>query len=222
MADATPPFPRRDRPDDATRVVVLVSGGGTNLAALLAAHDDPAYGARVVGVVSSRGDAGGLERARAAGVPTAVVDPADFPDRTAWDEAVARAVEVFDPQLVVLAGFMRLLGEPFLRRFGGRTLNTHPALLPSFPGLGGAAVRGALAHGVKLTGSTLHLIDEGTDTGPIVAQVAVPVEPDDTPEVLLERIKTAERAQLVEWVGRIAREGMRVEGRTVVVGGPAA
>lgn len=203
------------------RVVVLVSGSGTNLAALLAAHDDPAYGARVVGVVSNKAGAHGLERARAAGVATAVVAPEDFPDRLAWDRALTRTVEAFDPDLVVLAGFMRLLGEPFLARFGGRVLNTHPALLPSFPGIGSVAVRQALEHGVKLAGSTLHLVDEGTDTGPIVAQVAVPVLPDDTPDTLFERIKEAERAQLVEWVGRIVREGMTVEGRRVRVGPPA-
>lgn len=221
MPDSSPQPPVPDRTTDApahARVVVLVSGGGTNLAALLEAHREPAYGARVVGVVSNKASAGGLDRARAAGVATAVVDPADFDDRTAWDEALARAVEVFTPDLVVLAGFMRILGEPFLSRFAGRTLNTHPALLPAFPGLGGQAVRNAIAHGVKLTGSTLHLIDDGVDTGPIVAQVAVPVLPTDTPEDLLERIKEVERRQLVEWVGRIARDGMRVEGRTVVVG----
>lgn len=204
------------------RVVVLVSGAGTNLAALLAAHDDPGYGARVVGVVSNRADAPALARAQAAGIATAVVAPADFPDRPAWDEGLARAVEVFDPEIVVLAGFMRILGEPFLRRFGGRTLNTHPALLPSFPGLAGEALAGAIGHGVKLSGSTLHFVDAGVDTGPIVAQVAVPVLPDDTPAELHERIKAAERAQFVEYVGRLAREGWQVEGRTVRLGAAAS
>lgn len=199
-----------------SRVVVLLSGGGSNLAALLAAHDDPAYGARVVGVVSDRAGAGGLEIARAAGVPTAVVAPADFPDRAAWDVGLAHAVGVFDPGLVVSAGFMRILGRGFLDRFGGRTVNTHPALLPAFPGA--HAVRDALAHGVAVTGCTVHVVDAGVDTGPIIAQRAVDVSPADDESTLHERIKVVERALLVEVVGRIAREGMTVDGRHVRVG----
>lgn len=198
------------------RVVVLVSGGGSNLQAILDVHGDPAYGARVVGVVSDKADAGGLELARAAGVPTAVVAPADFADRAAWDEGLARAVDVFGPDLVVSAGFMRILGEPFLARYGGRTINTHPALLPSFPGAHG--VRDALAYGVRVTGATVHVVDAGVDTGPIVAQTAVAVTDDDDEASLHERIKVAERQMLVEWVGRIARGGLRVEGRRAVVG----
>lgn len=195
------------------RVVVLVSGGGTNLAALLAAHSSPAYGARVVGVVSDRPGAGGLEVARAAGVPTVVVEPADFPDRAAWDRGLAQAVAVFDPALVVSAGFMRILGAAFLARFGGRTINTHPALLPSFPGA--HAVRDALAHGVGVTGCTVHLVDAGVDTGPIIAQRAVEVLPDDDEASLHERIKTVERALVVDLVGRIARGGLEVDGPRV-------
>lgn len=195
---------------------MLVSGAGSNLAALLAAHDDVGYGARVVGVVSDKADAGGLEVARAAGVPTAVVAPADFPDRAAWDRGTAEAVRVFEPELVVLAGFMRILGAPFLDSFAGRVVNTHPALLPSFPGAHG--VRDALAHGVKVTGCTVHLVDAGVDTGPIIAQHAVEVRPDDDETSLHERIKTVERALLVDVVGRVAREGLRVEGRTVRLG----
>ena len=198
------------------RVVVLVSGAGSNLAALLAAHDDAAYGARVVGVVSDKPDVGGLEIARAAGVPTAVVAPADFADREAWDRALARSVAVFQPGLVVSAGFMRILGPAFLATFGGRTVNTHPALLPSFPGAHG--VRDALAHGVRVTGATFHLVDAGVDTGPIVAQVAVEVRDDDDETSLHERIKVAERGMLVAQVGRIARGGVRTEGRRAVVG----
>ncbi len=197
-------------------MVVLVSGAGSNLAALLAAHDDAGYGARVVGVVSHRSGVGGLEVARAAGVPTAVVAPADFPDREAWDRGMTEAVGVFEPDLVVSAGFMRILGAPFLERFGGRTVNTHPALLPSFPGAHG--VRDALAHGAKVTGCTVHLVDAGVDTGPIIAQRAVDVLPDDDEASLHERIKTVERALLVDVVGRVARDGMRVEGRRVLLG----
>jgi phosphoribosylglycinamide formyltransferase 1 len=199
----------------ARRVVVLVSGAGSNLAALLAAHSDPAYGARVVGVVSDNPSAGGLDMARGAGVPTAVVAPADFPDRPAWDRALAQAVEVFGAELVVSAGFMRILGPAFLERFPGRVVNTHPALLPSFPGAHG--VRDALVYGVAVTGCTLHVVDAGVDTGPIIAQAAVPVEPGDDEASLHERIKVVERALLVDWVGRIARGSLQVDGRRVTV-----
>jgi phosphoribosylglycinamide formyltransferase-1 len=120
-------------------------------------------------------------------------------DRAAWDDALAEAVAAYEPDLVVLAGFMKLTGPAFLARFGGRTLNTHPALSPAFPGMHGP--RDALAYGVKVTGATLFVVDEGVDTGPIVAQVAVPVLDDDDEATLHERIKTSERAMLVEWVG---------------------
>jgi phosphoribosylglycinamide formyltransferase-1 len=195
---------------------VLVSGGGSNLAALLAAASDPAFGARVVGVLSDDPTAGGLEVASAAGVATAVVRPADFPDRAAWDAALAGAVAVFGPTLVVSAGFMRILGAAFLARFAGRVVNTHPALLPAFPGAHG--VRDALAHGVRVTGCTVHLVDEGVDTGPIIAQRAVEVLDDDDETSLHERIKTVERALLVDVVGRIARDGLTVEGRRARLG----
>lgn len=199
------------------RVVVLVSGAGSTLAAVLAAHDDPDYGARVVAVVADRADAGALDRARAAGVPTAVVAPAEFADRLSWDRALRDAVAVFDPDLVLLAGFMRLVGEPFLDRFGGRTVNTHPALLPAFPGA--HAVRDALAYGVTLSGCTVHLVDAGLDSGPVLAQRAVPVQPDDDEAALRDRIQRTERALVVEVVGRAAREGITVNGRQVRFGG---
>ena len=201
---------------DSGRLVVLVSGTGSNLAALLAAHTDPAYGARVVAVVADRDGIRALEIAREAGIPTAVVAVRDFDDRAAWDAAIAETVAVFSPDLVVLAGFMKLFGAAFLRRFGGRIVNTHPALLPAFPGAHG--VRDALAYGVKVTGCTVMVVDEGVDTGPILAQAAVPVEPDDDETTLHERIKAVERTLLVEWVGRIAREGLRVDGRHATVG----
>ena len=195
---------------------MLVSWGGSNLAALLAAHSDRAFGARVVGVLSDDPTAGGLDVARAAGVATAVVRPADFPDRAAWDLALANAVGVFGPTLVVSAGFMRILGASFLARFAGRVVNTHPALLPAFPGAHG--VRDALAYGVRVTGCTVHLVDEGIDTGPIIAQRAVDVLDDDDEASLHERIKTVERALLVDVVGRIARGDLTVEGRRVRLG----
>jgi phosphoribosylglycinamide formyltransferase-1 len=140
----------------------------------------------------------------------------DYPDRAAWDRALTESVATYDPDLVVSAGFLKLAGEAFLTRFGGRYLNTHNALLPAFPGIHGP--REALAYGVKITGATLFVVDEGVDTGQIIAQVAVPVLDDDTEDTLTERIKEAERAQLVEYVGRMARNGWTISGRKVTVG----
>jgi len=196
------------------RVVVLVSGSGTILQALL----DAAAGSRaadfsIAGVISDRADAAGLDRARAAGVPTAVVALGDFPDRATWDGAVARAVSVFSPDLVVLAGFMRLLGSGYLAVHGGRTINTHPALMPAFPGA--HAVRDALAYGVKVTGVTVMIVDEGVDSGPVVAQRAVEVADEDDEATLHERIKVVERELLVDVVARMVGDGWKVEDRKV-------
>ncbi|MCD6640339.1 MAG: phosphoribosylglycinamide formyltransferase [Nocardioides sp.] len=157
----------------------------------------------------------GLARAERAGVPTFVRSVGDFETREGWDTAMATVVDRFEPDLVVCAGFMKLLGQEFLDRF--LTLNTHPALCPAFPGMHGP--RDALDYGVKVTGATLFVVDGGVDTGPIVAQVTVPVEADDDVESLHERIKVAERAMLVDAVGRIAREGVVVDGRRVRIGG---
>ncbi len=198
------------------RLVVLVSGSGTNLQALLDACADPSYGASVVAVGADRDGIEGLARAERSGVPTFVLRVPDFASREEWDAALAETVGGYEPDLVVLAGFMKLVGDGFLGRFGGRVVNTHPALSPSFPGMHGP--RDALEHGVKVTGCTLFVVDAGVDTGPIVAQAAVPVEDDDTAESLHDRIKVAERAMLVEAVGRMAREGFRVEGRRVLLG----
>lgn len=140
-----------------------------------------------------------------------------YEDRAAWDVSLAETVASHDPDLVVLAGFMKLTGPAFLARFGGRTLNTHPALSPAFPGMHGP--RDALAYGVKVTGATLFVVDQGVDTGPIVAQVAVPVLDDDDEATLHERIKASERAMLVEWVGALAREGFHLDDRAVRLGG---
>lgn len=198
------------------RVVVLISGAGSNLAALLAAQRDVAYPASIVAVVTDNPAAGGLELARREGIATAVVAPADFADRAAWDSAIATTVDTFHPDLVVSAGFMRILGEAFLAKFGGRTINTHPALLPSFPGAHG--VRDALAYGVRVTGCTLHLVDAGVDTGPIIAQRAVDVLDGDTEITLHERIKTVERTLLVEWVANLVRDGWSVDDGQVALG----
>lgn len=197
------------------RLVVLVSGSGTNLQALLDAAADPAFGAEVVAVGADRDGIEGLARAQRAGVPTFVEPVAAHADRAAWDRALTARVASHDPDLVVLAGFMKLCGQAFLARFGGRTLNTHPALSPSFPGTRGPAE--AIAYGVKVTGCTLFVVDAGVDTGPIVAQRAVQVADDDTPQTLHERIKTAERAMLVDTVGRMVRGGWVVDGRKVTL-----
>jgi phosphoribosylglycinamide formyltransferase-1 len=195
---------------------VLVSGSGTNLQAVLDAAVDPAYGARVVAVGADRDGIEGLARADRSGVPTFVARVGDFTSREHWDRALADQVAAFEPDLVVCAGFMKLLGADFLGRFGGRTLNTHPALSPCFPGTTGPA--DALAYGVKVTGATLFVVDAGVDSGPIVAQTTVPVEDDDDVDTLHERIKVAERAMLVENVGRLAREGFTITDRKVRFG----
>jgi phosphoribosylglycinamide formyltransferase-1 len=199
------------------RLVVLVSGSGTNLQALLDAAADPAYGAVVVAVGADRDGIAALERAERAAVPTFVLRVKEFEDREGWDRALTEAVAGHQPDLVVLAGFMKLVGASFLAEFGGRLVNTHPALSPSFPGMHGPA--DALAYGVKVTGCTLFFVDEGVDTGPIIAQSTVPVADDDTVERLHERIKVAERALLVDTIGAMAREGFAIRGRRVVLGG---
>ena len=196
------------------RLVVLVSGSGTNLQALLDAIDaDPSYGARIVAVGADRDGIAGLDRAARAGLPTFVVKVQDHPDRAAWDLALAEAAAAYAPDLIVSAGFMKIVGKEFLARFGGRFLNTHPALLPSFPGAHG--VRDALAYGAKVTGCTVHFVDDGVDTGPVIDQAAVEVRPDDTEDALHERIKEVERRLLVDVVGRLSRDGYRIEGRKV-------
>jgi phosphoribosylglycinamide formyltransferase-1 len=198
------------------RLVVLVSGAGTNLQALLDAGRDPAYGACVVAVGADRAGTGGVQRAVAAGTPTFVERPGDHADREAWDRALTATVAAHRPDLVVLAGFLRLVGPAFLEAFGGRCVNTHPALSPAFPGM--RAPADALAYGVRVSGATLFVVDAGVDTGPIVAQTAVPVEEDDDVASLHERIKVAERRMLVDTVGRMARHGFTLDGRKVRIG----
>lgn len=198
------------------RLVVLVSGEGTNLQALIDACREEGYGARLVAVGADRDGINALRRAQRAGIPTFTVRLADYPAREDWDAALVGACAGYAPDLIVLAGFMKLVGKPFLGSFGGRCVNTHPALLPSFPGTHG--VRDALAHGVKVTGCTVLIVDEGVDGGPIVAQASVPVADDDDEATLHERIKTAERALLVSTVGRMVREGWSVQGRKVRIG----
>ncbi|WP_112467874.1 phosphoribosylglycinamide formyltransferase [Streptomyces triticisoli] len=202
----------------AKRLVVLVSGSGTNLQALLdaiAGTGAEAYGAAVVAVGADRDGIEGLARAERAGLPTFVRKVKDYGTREEWDAALAEAVAAYEPDLVVSAGFMKIVGKEFLARFGGRFVNTHPALLPSFPGAHG--VRDALAYGARVTGCTVHFVDDGVDTGPIIAQGVVEVRDEDDESALHERIKEVERRLLVEVVGRLARNGYRIEGRKVVI-----
>ncbi len=200
------------------RLVVLVSGSGTNLQALMdtiRAEGASAYGAEIVAVGADRDGIAGLERAERAGIPTFVCRVRDHATREEWDAALAAATAACGPDLVVSAGFMKIVGKEFLARFGGRFVNTHPALLPSFPGAHGA--RDALAYGVKVTGCTVHFVDDGVDTGPIIAQGVVEVRDEDDESALHERIKEVERTLLVDVVGRLARHGYRIEGRKVLI-----
>lgn len=194
-------------------VGVLISGSGTNLQALLDACADPAFPARIAVVLSHRPDAYGLERARRAGVPTEVHLQREHPDRASFDRAVVASLEAHGVEWVCLAGYMRLVTPVFLGAYPQRVLNIHPALLPSFPGL--HAQEQTHAHGVRIAGATVHLVDEGTDTGPIIAQGAVPVLPHDTLPDLTARILRMEH-RLYPLALRWAAEGrVRVEGRRV-------
>jgi phosphoribosylglycinamide formyltransferase-1 len=194
---------------------VFVSGSGTLLQALLDAAATDDYPADIVAVVADRDGIEGLARAERAGVPTHVLKVRDFADRPTWDQALADLVGTLSPDLIVTAGFMKLFGEPFMNRFGDRVLNSHPALSPAFPGA--HAVRDALAYGVRVTGCTVFLVDNGVDTGPVVAQEAVPVEAGDDEATLHERIKKVERRLLVDVVARLAREGWTLDGRKVSI-----
>ncbi len=198
------------------RLVVLVSGAGTNLQALLDACAEPSYGAGVVAVGADREDIEGLARAERAGIPTFVRKVSQFETREGWDRAITDIVRRFDPDIVVLAGFMKLVGPSFLQAFAGQVVNTHPALSPSFPGMHGPAE--AIDYGVKISGCTLFVVDGGVDSGPIIAQRAVPVADDDDAAALHERIKVAEREMLVDSIGRMAREGFTVTNRKVRIG----
>ncbi len=194
------------------RVGVLVSGSGTNLQALL---DDPSVGPHVVLVVADRPKIAALDRAERAGVTPVVIEPADHATRQAFDVAVAAALAGAGVDVLVSAGWMRLLGRPVLDRYEGRWLNVHPALLPSFTGMHGIA--DALAYGVKVTGVTVHLVDDGTDTGPVVAQEAVPVRAGDDHDSLAERVHAVEH-RLLPLAVRALREGrLVVDGRTVSI-----
>lgn len=201
-------------PSAPARVVVLASGTGSLLASLLAAAVGD-YPARVVAVGTDR-DCAALQIAASSSVPAFTVALGDQPDRAAWDAALTEAAAAYAPDLVVSAGFMKILGPQFLSRFPGRVLNTHPALLPAFPGA--HAVTDALAYGVKVTGCSVHLVDAGTDTGPVLAQEAVPVLDDDDEATLHERIKVVERRLLVDVLEALATRGVTWTGRKATLG----
>jgi phosphoribosylglycinamide formyltransferase-1 len=192
---------------------VLASGRGSNLQAILDAIEAGRCPARVAVVVSDRKDAPALERARRAGASAVYLDPKAHPDRVAFDEAVAEVLHQHAAELVCLAGYMRVLSVEFVRRFPGRILNVHPALLPAFPGL--HAQRQAIQHGVKVAGATVHFVDDGVDTGPIVLQSAVPVRDDDTEETLAARILVEEHRLYPEAIRLYAEGRLRIEGRRV-------
>lgn len=203
------PDPVEIAPSAPARVVVLASGTGTLLQSLLDAVTDD-FPARIVAVGTDR-QCGAAEVAAAAGIPVYTVALADHESRVQWDAAITEATAEYQPDLIVSAGFMKILGAQFLSRYLGRVVNTHPALLPAFPGT--HAVRDALEHGVKITGCTVHLVDAGVDTGPILAQQAVPVHADDDETTLHERIKVAERKLLVDVLSSVATRGLIWNGR---------
>jgi phosphoribosylglycinamide formyltransferase 1 len=198
-------------PPDPLRLVVLISGSGTLLQALIDACAAPDFGAQVVAVGADRDQIPGLQRAERAGISTFVHPLVSGADRAEWDRQLTQLVAKFEPSLVVMAGFMKLVGPQFLATYGGRLINSHPALLPSFPGMQGP--RDALAYGVKISGATIFLVDDGVDTGIVVDQVAVRVEDDDSVEDLHERIKIAERDLLVQTVHRLATRSWHLSGR---------
>lgn len=206
---------------DRSRLAVLVSGSGTNLQALLDAIDaDPDFGGQVVVVGSDRAEAGGLDRARGAGIATAAVAMADHADRDEWEAALVGALQAHRPDAVVLAGFMRILTGAFLGQWPGRVINTHPSLLPAFRGA--HAVRAALDWGVKLTGCTVHLVDEQVDHGPIVAQRAVEVHETDDEDSLHQRIKAVEHELLPACVKLLCQGRLALDGRRVRVAPPVS
>jgi phosphoribosylglycinamide formyltransferase 1 len=202
-------------PEKRTRLGVLASGSGTNLEAIAQAIDDGDVPATVALVLSDNPDAFALERARRRGIETRVINLRDYEDRPAYDRAIVDALEKAGVDLVVLAGYMKLVGPGFIDAFSGRIMNIHPALLPSFPGEQG--VKDALEHGVKVSGVTVHFVDKGLDTGPIIVQEAVPVEEGDDVETLHNRIHLAEYRAYPLAIRLFAQGRLLIEGRRVTV-----
>jgi len=206
----------RDNGAMRSRLVVLVSGEGTLLQQLIDACATGVIGATIVAVGADREGTKATMRAEAAGIPTFVCRVADHHDRADWDKALTYTCAEYRPDLIVAAGFLKLFGPVFLDEFGGRCINSHPALLPAFPGMHG--IRDALAYGVKVTGCTVFMVDAGLDSGPVIAQAAVPVRDGDDEESLTERVKRAERVLLTETVAAMVSRGWSVHGRTVHIG----
>lgn len=198
-----------------SRVAVFVSGHGSNLQAILDAAASPSYPAQVVLVVSNKAGVFALERAQKAGVPTQVIAHGDFPDRPSFEDALIAAVDKAAAGLIVLAGFMRVLSPHFVGRFPNRILNIHPALLPSFPGT--HAIEQAWRYGAKVTGVTVHIVDNGTDTGPIVLQEAIAVSPKETLESLEKKVHSVEHRLYPEAIRLFAEGKIRVQGRKVEI-----
>ncbi len=198
------------------RLVVLASGEGPLLQSLIDGCADGTVPARIVAVGADREGIRAIGRAEQAGIAAFICRVGDYADRSGWDEALTARCATYRPDLVVCAGFMKLLGPCFVGAFGGRTINSHPALLPSFPGMHG--VRDALAYGVKVTGCTVFLVDSGLDSGPVIAQAAVPVRDDDDEQTLTERVKATERSLLVRTVAAMLADGWSVSGRSVRLG----
>jgi phosphoribosylglycinamide formyltransferase 1 len=197
------------------RLGVLVSGSGTNLGSILEACNQGAIDASVAVVISNVSTAYALVRARDFGVPTRIVSHKDYPERDAFDAELIRILREYECDLVCLAGFMRILTPGFIRSFPGRIMNIHPALLPSFPGLD--VRQAAIDHGVRFSGCTVHFVDEGVDTGPIIIQAVVPVYPDDTEEVLKERILKREHQIYPRAIHLFAQGRLSISGRKVLI-----
>jgi phosphoribosylglycinamide formyltransferase-1 len=195
------------------KLVILISGRGSNMEAIVRACSNEAWPAQVAAVIANRPDAAGLAFAASHGIATAVVEHRQFPDRERFDAALAELIDSFSPDLVILAGFMRVLTPGFVDHYAGRMLNVHPSLLPSFPGL--KTHQQALDAGVRLHGASVHFVTSQLDHGPIVAQAAVPVQAGDTPAMLAERVLATEHIiypRAVRWFveGRLALDGLRV------------
>lgn len=197
------------------RLAILVSGSGTNLQAIIDAIEVGELNAQVVAVISDRADAYGLERAKKHGIPAYYFNRKDFAVREEFEEALARTIQAVGAELVLLAGFMRVLSAAFLNHFPGRVMNIHPSLLPAFPGLD--AQGQALNYGVKVTGCTVHFVDEGMDTGPIILQAAVPVLDGDTHDELVARILQQEHRLYAEAVQLFQASRLKIEGRKVTI-----
>mgnify|MGYP001380943849 CR=1 FL=1 len=199
------------------RIVVLASGQGTNFQAIIDASESGRLCGEVVGLISDNPDATALRRAKGHGIPRVVVERKSYRSKREFDLGLAEAVKRFSPDLVVLAGFMRLLGKGFLDEFPEKVINIHPSLLPAFRGLD--AQKQALEYGVRYTGCTVHFVDEGTDTGPIIGQRVVPVMPDDTEDTLRARILVEEHALMIECINAVLAGKIRRNGRKVIIYG---